>query len=223
MMIAKALQAMILIHSANSIKGEMSEHLFSSRVLKDTPPGYPNCKVNNPSLIGDGYCYGYDYNTEQCGWDGGDCIEFNEKYPNCKVDSPSFIGDGFCYGGDYNTEECGWEGGDCESFNEKYPNCKVYLPSLLIGDGFCDGDYFNTEECGWDGGDCESFNEKYPNCKVYPPLIGDGFCYGAYNTEECGWDGGDCPSSSVGRRLLGIDYLVHIIQLGSFLVCLSYA
>ena len=137
MIIAKAL---ILFHSVNSIKGEMSEHLFSSRVLVEdhTPPEYPNCKVDFPSSIGDGFCNVGDYNTEVCGWDGGDCIEFNEKYPNCKVDSPSNIGDGwYCNGGDYNTEECGWDGGDCTEFN-KYPNCNVFF-KYRIGDGPCHG------------------------------------------------------------------------------------
>ena len=26
-----------------------------------------------PKLIGDGVCNGGEYNTESCGWDGGDC------------------------------------------------------------------------------------------------------------------------------------------------------
>ena len=51
--------------------------------------------------------------TEECGWDGGDCIEFNEKYPDCDVFVTNLIGNGICDGGDYNTWECGWDGGDC--------------------------------------------------------------------------------------------------------------
>eukprot|EP00562_Extubocellulus_spinifer_P015332 CAMPEP_0178575986 /NCGR_PEP_ID=MMETSP0697-20121206/20205_1 /TAXON_ID=265572 /ORGANISM="Extubocellulus spinifer, Strain CCMP396" /LENGTH=60 /DNA_ID=CAMNT_0020211131 /DNA_START=27 /DNA_END=206 /DNA_ORIENTATION=- len=51
------------------------------------------------------------YNTEECGWDGGDCVV--EGYPDCHVDNPSLIADGECDEGDYNTEECGWDGGDC--------------------------------------------------------------------------------------------------------------
>lgn len=51
---------------------------------------------------------------EECGWDGGECLKFNEFYPSCDVDIPSRIGDGRCNDwGEYNAEECGWDGGDC--------------------------------------------------------------------------------------------------------------
>ena len=46
-------------------------------------------------------------NTEECGWDGGDCEEFN-KYPNCEMNPPSLFADGHC-NEDYNTKECGWD------------------------------------------------------------------------------------------------------------------
>ena len=130
---------------------------------------YPNCTASYPeTYIGDGICHSGAYNTEECGWDGGDCINFNTNYPNCTIDKPFWIGNGYCSGWEYNTEECGWDGGDCIEFNEKYPNCKIdFLPS--IGDGRCDGGAYNTEECGFDGGDCLDFNSKFPNCKVdYP-------------------------------------------------------
>lgn len=145
----------------------------------------------NPSM-GDNECWG-SLNHIECGFDDGDCLEFNKNYPNCTVDWPSDIGDGRCDGGDYNTEECDWDGGDCLEFNEKYPNCTVGWP-FWIGNGRCEGGNINTEECGWDGGDCLEFNKKYPNCHVgWPGAIGNGWCNGGdYNTEECGWDGGDC-------------------------------
>ena len=42
----------------------------------DTQPGPDDaCVVADASYIGDGYCDGDDYNTEACGYDGGDCCE----------------------------------------------------------------------------------------------------------------------------------------------------
>ena len=155
--------------------------------------GFPKCNIAYPSFIGDGYCDGRDYNTAECGWDGGDCNLYN-SYPYCHVDWPHQLGDGDCdnYGA-YNTAECGWDGGDCVEFNEQYPNCHVDNPQG-IGNGLCHGGKYNTAECGWDGGDCIEFNEQYPDCHVdNPHWIGDGDCDGGeYNTAECGWDGGDC-------------------------------
>ena len=164
---------------------------------------YPLCVLTVKDAIirvGDGECNGGRLNSEICGYDGGDCLEFNGKYPNCTVEITSFIGDEFCEGGEYNTAECGYDGGDCIEFNEMYPNCTVgYAPA--IGNGFCQGE-FNTAECGYDGGDCLEFHMKYPNCTVETPIfVGDGICDGGgddyyfidgYNTSECGYDGGDC-------------------------------
>ena len=153
--------------------------------MKQTPvisdEEYPNCHVEIQAKIGDGNCDGGQYNTEDCGWDGGDCLS------NCHVDNPEWIGDGFCNGGGYNTEECGWDGDDCVV--EGYPDCHVVRPQW-IGDGSCDGGKYNTRECGWDGGDCLS----NANCHVdNPEWVGDGFCNGGgYNTVQCAWDGGDC-------------------------------
>ena len=161
----------------------------SRRVAADVDAlTYPDCLADNPSYLGDGYCYNYEpYNTDNCGWDGGDCLTFNKRYPDCAVDSASWLGDGECDGNEYNTAECGWDGGDCLIM--AYPDCHVDSPEL-IGDAYCLQEY-NTAECGWDGGDCVV--DGYPDCHVYPDWLGDEFCDGAdYNTAECGWDGGDC-------------------------------
>ena len=151
---------------------------------------YPQCKVDNPALIGDGHCSGGSYNTAACGWDGGDCVV--ESYHECTVDDPQKIADGHCDSKEpYNTAACGWDGGDC--IVEDYPDCKG-VDNLLIGNGHCDNvKPYNTAKCGWDGGDC--IPKDYPNCTdVYPPYVGDGQCQNDkhYNTTECGWDGGDC-------------------------------
>lgn len=80
---------------------------------------HPGCMVADASRIGDGICDGEDFNTEDCHWDGGDCVI--EGYPDCHIDKPTLIGDGWCccsdsciYKDQVWTEECGWDGGDCE-------------------------------------------------------------------------------------------------------------
>lgn len=111
---------------------------------------YPNCHIEHDGFgdwrdrIGDGVCDGYDYNTAECGWDGGDCDAVNavlwETYPKCNGGiAPELIGDGYCHGnemsgGDMNIAECGWEGGDCVVIG--YPDCHVEYPNN-IGDGDC--------------------------------------------------------------------------------------
>lgn len=122
---------------------------------------YPDCTVNKPFQVGNGQCDFGEYNTEECGFDGGDCTTINQ-YLNCNVDDLSLIGNGQCDLGDYNTEECGFDGGDC-TVNNKYPNCDVDDLSL-IGNGRCDlGDY-DTMQCGYDGGDCDGLHTNYPDC-----------------------------------------------------------
>ena len=97
---------------------------------------YPLCNARDRSQLGDGYCntgywgyYGDDYhdgdyypsddlyivdnllNTEECGWDDGDCII--PGYPDCQVKFPlSFFGDINCNEA-FNTPKCGYDGGDC--------------------------------------------------------------------------------------------------------------
>ena len=83
---------------------------------------YPNCTVIEPAFLGNGRC-NFDgrrapefngYNTEECNYDFGDCVFYNQ-FPNCTwwfVFQLDQIGDGNC-DEKLNTEECGWDGFDC--------------------------------------------------------------------------------------------------------------
>lgn len=76
---------------------------------------YPKCVASNPDAIGDGSCdfFYLGNDSEECGWDGGDCIV--SGYPDCHGVNPSFIGDSECLPyAPYNTIECGNDGGDCD-------------------------------------------------------------------------------------------------------------
>ncbi len=71
---------------------------------------YPDCKVPEPSYVGDGVCdLGGPYYTLECGWDGGDCDHFPA---NCTVEDTYVIGDGNCQV-EFNTTDCEYDGGDC--------------------------------------------------------------------------------------------------------------
>jgi hypothetical protein len=76
---------------------------------------YPSCPIKQSDIvrIGDGKCDGGVFNTVQCGFDGGDCIQFRMSYPDCDVPVPSKINDGICQI-QYNTTECKFDGGDCK-------------------------------------------------------------------------------------------------------------
>ena len=160
---------------------------------------------------GNGWC-SIEYNTQECGYDGGDCQNYNEKYPDCDVEFPSLLGNGYCNGRAYNTEACGYDDGDCLDKKElAESNCNVDRPDLL-GDGICHGREYNTEECNWDAGDCLEFNIEYPNCDVeFPELIANGWCSGGeYDVEDCKWDGGDCVYSIQQPLLIIINVSFYI-------------
>ena len=89
------------------------------------------------------------FNVIQCGYDGGDCEDFNSMYPDCKVEDASRIANGICDGFPYNSHECRLDGGDCRP-DAIY--CDSSKPGSL-GDGVCD-ENLNTHECFYDKGDC---------------------------------------------------------------------
>jgi hypothetical protein len=48
------------------------------------------CMCTHISSFSDGNCNRGEYNTENCGWDKGDC--FIESYPDCHVPIPNLLG-----------------------------------------------------------------------------------------------------------------------------------
>ena len=88
-------------------------------------------------IIVSGIIYFVVSRSKECGYDGGDCDEFNAQYPDCTAKNTRKIGDGKCNNEyPYNTEECGYDGGDCIDFNTNYPNCKANN-AYYIGDEAC--------------------------------------------------------------------------------------
>ena len=73
-------------------------NFFNSCSIYDN---HPFCVLDFCDMLklGNGICdYGY-INTADCGYDGGDCLSFNEI---CAVPDTSSVGDGFCDGSEYN-------------------------------------------------------------------------------------------------------------------------
>jgi hypothetical protein len=160
---------------------------------------YPNCAIHEDSLfrIKNGVCDGGIYNTFQCGYDGGDCTDFNQAFPTCETLTPIKIGDGNC-DLEFNIPQCGYDGGDCCTLDKFDP---------LHGDGKCHAGHYNSRECYLDNGDCLVFLENNPSCNDHEildgikdrngitPVIGDGKCdfiSEAFMTEECDLEDGDC-------------------------------
>ncbi|GMH61438.1 hypothetical protein TL16_g03253 [Triparma laevis f. inornata] len=98
---------------------------------------YPNCFVENRSWVGDGHCDHCEYNTEECGFDGGDCCS-----ETCE-DSTNYA----CEGNNFHCMDP-----STKEYQEETAiilNCEDYF----IGNGNCDQKN-NNEQCGFDGGDC---------------------------------------------------------------------
>ena len=137
--------------------------------------------------LGNGICF-QKYNTEDCCYDGGDCIP-RFHCASCKIDMRRNYADGVCDEG-YNTRECCFDGGDCGK-----AVC-LSCPSNdrpLVGDGTCQQD-LNTAQCCFDAGDCGGESVNCP----YPDRINDLVCDQELQTEICNFDGDDCKSVIAG-------------------------
>ena len=160
---------------------------------------YPSCDISPQEMfqLGDGVCNGGYVNSYKCGFDDGDCIDYNIAYPLCNASTPMEIGDNVCHE-KHNFAACGYDGGDC---------CPV-KDDKHLGDGVCHGGWFNTADCLYDNGDCDEIRKNQLACPDYratvvgndgnPIELNTGVCNDdkeyieAYMTEECGWVFGDC-------------------------------
>jgi len=79
--------------------------------------------ISKSPLYGDGQCDGGLFNSKSCGYDNGDCNNFNRAYPECPLEDLAsmsegstdiVLGDGICDSGIYSIETCGFENGDCD-------------------------------------------------------------------------------------------------------------
>lgn len=163
---------------------------------------YPDCEVRMSEIhkLGDGMCNGGVYNSFQCNFDGGDCLNFNMAFPHCKSLNAYEVGDGTCQE-KHNTKECGFDAGDC---------CLISKDDIYLGDGQCHGGKYNTEACAYDQGDCDQFRYDNPSCSdsIFrtinradgtPMKLGDGICDFVleYMTVECNYEYGDCSECRV--------------------------
>jgi hypothetical protein len=160
---------------------------------------YPKCNVMSELIntFNDGKCDGGLQNSYACGFDGGDCIDFNIAYPICDTSEPESVGNGVC-DEENNKKECSYDGGDC---------CEK-KGDLSLGDNICHAGHFNTAKCLYDSGDCDVPRNAYPSCPDYaenvvddqgnPIEIGNERCdqgkenIDAYMNDDCGWVFGDC-------------------------------
>ncbi len=148
------------------------------------------CTAPWKSWLKDGHCDTGVYNTEACGWDGGDCCattcdsagstfgclddDFDCKDPaevkkQCSSVAMQVRADGKCDDfGDSNTKACQYDGGDC---------CESTCKST------------NEHNCGEAGYTCRDPHGKNTasGCDVgQSDWIGDGFCDSdlGYNTNK---------------------------------------
>lgn len=90
------------------------EPYASLEFCSDYNLNFPNCTVANAARIGNGVCdIAGDYNTEECGYDGGDC----SGVEGCTIDESlseleTSLGNGSC-DKIFNRAECNFDDADC--------------------------------------------------------------------------------------------------------------
>ena len=89
--------------------------------------------------FGNDKCSGGALNSLECGFEGGECANFNAVYPLCKGDDLIFVEDEVVNGGcikAFATSSCDFDGGDCCS--------KSFTRSREFGNGQCNGGIMHT-------------------------------------------------------------------------------
>ena len=158
-----SLSPMVLIRPGTIVDAApMSDNVIASYFKP-----YPDCNVDTSNIPwymrhpGDGVC-AYELNIPECGFDGGDCAEFNEKWPNCKP----------IIGAHNGGNMLRWVFGSPAGVRYALSNGGEFWYEML-NNTICD-QFLNTEGCGYDGGDCIEFDENYPGCEATAPRwLGD--------------------------------------------------
>jgi len=88
--------------------------------------------------VGNGICDTSIFNIDQCGFEFGECVKFNEEFPLCNnnnygygVEVASKLGDGVC-DTPFNNRECQYDRGDCSSQNTNIGIAKGFALLLII-------------------------------------------------------------------------------------------
>ena len=123
----------------NFVLQEDSQNDCSKQIFTCLNPKYKNetssgCNVGLKAKLGNAICdQTGSYNTERCGWDGGDCC-----ISTCK---------------DTSSQKCNPPCAACKNPTARDASNKANVADL--GDGWCDIEHgLNTKNCGWDKGDC---------------------------------------------------------------------
>mmetsp|Transcript_7796 Transcript_7796/g.11548 ORF Transcript_7796/g.11548 Transcript_7796/m.11548 type:complete len:1061 (+) Transcript_7796:217-3399(+) len=171
---------------------------------------FKNCgQYDLVKKFGDGICYGGPLNNIECGFEYGDCVNFNLAYPDCKgpnleklIDVQKTMANQIC-DPEFAIPECQFDAGDCCSY--------AIQGSELFGDGTCNGGMISSELCGYDNGDCLDFKREYPSCPLEEiakdkasesVILGDGVCdSNLYASEECGYEAKDCGIGQIGQDI----------------------